>query len=129
MCGTANEYSLADPFVVNLVTRFRTAGSAAANPLRSDRWSDLILLGEREDRALAEVGYETARITAVFAGKPYFFARATDGTRDFHVRLSATELSQNDFAKLRLGQLLSILPSDETPEAGRSWPAKHAMLA
>jgi hypothetical protein len=129
MCGTSNEYSLGDPAVVELITRFAAAGPLESNPLRSDRWSDLILLGETEDSALAEVGYESARITAVFGEKRHLFARATDGTRDFFVRCSATELNATDFAKLRVGQLLSVLPGNVPPDLGRAWPAQHAMLA
>jgi len=95
----------------------------------SDRWNDLIVFGEIGDSALAEVGYESARVTAVFGEKSFLFARATDGTRDFWVHQSATELSIAEFAKLRLGELVSVLPSQDPPDFGRAWPAKHMMLA
>jgi hypothetical protein len=65
MCGTSNEYTLSDEFVVNLVRKFRATGTVDVNPLRSERWSDLILLGEVEDHALANAGYESARVTGV----------------------------------------------------------------
>jgi hypothetical protein len=129
MCGTSNEYSLADQFVADLVRAFGSAGPTEKNPLRSDRWSDLIILGETEDSALADVGYETARITALFSAKRFLFARAIDGTRDFFVRAASTELSTSDFSKLRMGQLLSVLPDDDPPDQGRAGHAKHAMLA
>src|SRR5262249_15179310 len=59
MCGTSNEYSLADEFVVKLVSNFRETGGEQ-NPLRSNRWDELIYFGETEDRALANVGYQIA---------------------------------------------------------------------
>jgi hypothetical protein len=129
MCGTSSEHNLSDTYVVNLVRRFRAVGSAKENPLRSERWTDLTFLGEREDRALAEVGYESARVTSVFPGRSYLFARAADGTRDFYVHSSATDLNPGEFAALRTGQLLSILAGDQPAAAGRAWPVKHVMLA
>jgi hypothetical protein len=127
MCGTSNEYSLSDEFVINLVLKFRLTGTGEVNPLRSERWSDM--LSETEDHALADVGYETARVTGVIPEKAHLFARAVDGTRDFFVRMAATDLSRAEFAALKNGQLLMVLPSDEPPWAGRAWPAKHVMLA
>jgi hypothetical protein len=129
MCGMSSEHKLSDTFIANIVRRFRAIGNIEENPLRSDRWSDLIFLGETEDRALAEVGYESARITAAFSGRNYLFARAVDGTRDFYVHSSATDLNAAEFSQLRLGQLLSVLPGDQPAASGRAWPAKHAMVA
>ena len=129
MCGTSNEYNLSDEFVTNLVRRFRSVGSGESNPLRGERWSDLIDLGETEDHALANTGYETARVTGVIPDKAHLFARAIDGTRDFYVHLAATDLSRQAFAALRNGQLLMVLPGDKPPPTGRAWPAKHVMLA
>ena len=127
MCGTSNEYSLSDEFVINLVRKFRVTGGGEVNPLRSERWSDM--LGETEDHALSDVGYETARVTGVIPEKAHLFARAIDGTRNFFVRMAATDLSRAEFAALKNGQLLMVLPGDEPPWAGRAWPAKHVMLA
>jgi hypothetical protein len=114
---------------VGLVQKFRAVGGTADNPLRSERWSDLIFLGETEDSALANAGYETARVTTVSPEKAHLFARALDGTRDFFIRLGATDLNRSDFVALKNGQLLLVLPSDEPPWQGRAWPAKHVMLA
>jgi hypothetical protein len=63
LAGTSNEYSLSDEFVVNMVRKFGTTESNSVNPLRSERWSDLILSGEAEDVALTNAGYETALVT------------------------------------------------------------------
>jgi cold shock CspA family protein len=129
MCGTSNEYSLSDEFIVNLVKRFRTIPSVEKNPLQAERWTDLVMLGEPEDKVLLNVGYENSRITNIFPDKGHSFARALDGTRDFFVHWSATELTKSEFAKLRQGQLLLVLPSEDPPSEGRAWPAKHAMLS
>jgi hypothetical protein len=128
MCGSSNEYSLADEFVIGLIQTFRSVG-APDNPLRSERWSDLIFFGETEDSAVANAGYETARVTSVIPEKAHLFARALDGTRDFFVRLPATDLLRADFIALKNGQLLLVLPSEEPSWQGRAWPAKHVMLA
>lgn len=85
MCGTSNEYSLGDRPIVELVNCFRDAVPHESNPLLLDRWNDLLVFGETGDSALAEVGYESARVTVVFGEKKFVFARATDGTRDFWV--------------------------------------------
>jgi hypothetical protein len=129
MCGSSYEYSLGDLPVVALITGFRNAEPRSGNPLWSDRWKDLLVSGETEDSALADIGYESARVTTVCGDKKYLFARATDGTRNFWVPQSATELNSTDFAKLKLGQLLLVLPSQDPPTAGRAWPVKHMMLA
>jgi len=129
MCSNHREYSLSDTIVVRFVQTFRDLPCVGENPLKDARWGELLDFGETEDVALANAGYLTARITRPFTDGFYVFARAVDGSRDFFVHRSATELSQRDFANLRLGQLLSILPGDSAPETGRAWPVKHAMLA
>ncbi|HET6841291.1 MAG TPA: hypothetical protein VFK06_06340 [Candidatus Angelobacter sp.] len=129
MCGNSYEFSLGDRQIIAVVNCFRNAEPRKNNPLLSDRWKDLLVFGEKEDRALAEVGYESARVTAVFGEKKFLFARATDGTRDFWVhQTAAVDLTSTEFAKLKVGQLVSILPSQQPPEVGRAWPAKHMML-
>lgn len=127
MCGTSNEYSISDPFIRQLVGTFREANSKN-NPLRTDRWSDIIQHGEAYDGGLSEVGYELSKVTDHPSGRSFRFARAMDGSRDFYIRIEATELSVSEFASLKYGQLLRVLPSDDPPQGGRAWPAKHAML-
>jgi len=58
----------------------------------------------------------------------YLFARSLDGTRDFYVRISATDMTPVEFSRLMHGQNLMILPSSDPPQQGRAWPAKHAMI-
>lgn len=128
MCGTSNEYSISDTFTRQLVSAFREAAPGTNNPLRAERWSDIIRYGDAGG-ALEGVGYDQSRVTHVIANKPFLFARAIDGSRDFFIRIEATELSPVDFASLKLGQILMVLPSDDPPVEGRAWPAKHAMLA
>ena len=113
---------------MNLVTMFRSVGPPEGNPLLAERWNDLIRFKEVDDEALAEVGYELARVTNTFPDKGHLFARALDGTRDFFVPLTCTDLGRNTFGNLRSGQILRVLPSMEPPLAGSAWPAKHAML-
>jgi tetratricopeptide (TPR) repeat protein len=129
MCGTSNEYSLSDTFIRELVEAFRDSVSGTTNPLRTDRWAELIRYGDAGEDALEEVGYEKTRITHVPVDRGCLFARALDGSRDFYVRISATELKPADFSHLKPGQILMVLPSSDPPEEGRAWPAKHAMLS
>jgi cold shock CspA family protein len=130
MCGNHRDYSLSDEGIVQLVLCFRDLACSGTNPLKDPRWSELITFGQEEDSALATAGYQTARITRVFSDRGFAFARALDGSRDFYVHRSATDLSMADFGRLRPGQLVSVLAS-ESPgdETGRAWPARHAMLA
>ncbi|MEO7717096.1 MAG: NB-ARC domain-containing protein [Capsulimonas sp.] len=127
MCATSYDYSLSDNFVIDLITAFRAVGANAENPLISDYWNDLVSRGITDDAALASVGYESARIATIFTNKDHLFARALDGSRDFFVRLSATELTRSQFSALKVGQLIEVLPG-ELPAGSRAWPAKHAMI-
>ena len=130
MCGNHRDYSLSDEGIVALVTCFRDLPCAETNPLKDARWSDLIAFGEEEDSALEGAGYETATITRVLSDRGYAFARARDGSRDFYVHRSATDMSEVDFGRLRPGTLVSVLAADSPGAAtGRAWPAKHVMLA
>jgi tetratricopeptide (TPR) repeat protein len=130
MCGTSNEYSISDAFVRNLINSFREAVQGQNNPLRTERWSDIVKYGNATDPALEEVGYEQAKITNLLTkDKGALFARATDGSRDFYIRMENTQLSLGEFSALKLGQSLMVLPSDDPPSKGRAWPAKHVMLA
>ena len=128
MCGTSNEYSISDASIRQLVSAFRDAAPTQNNPLRTDRWSDIIRYGDADD-ALSNVGYEQSKITDYPNSKGFRFARAMDGSRDFFIRIEATELTLTEFSGLKYGQLLMVLPSDDPPREGRAWPAKHAMLA
>ena len=103
--------------------------SGADNPLGTDRWADFNRYGETGEVALEDAGYQRTRITNVAVDRGCLFTRALDGSRDFYVRMSATELKPADFYRLKLGQVLMVLPSSEPPEEGRAWPAKHAMLS
>ena len=129
MCGTSNQYSIADPYTRQLVSAFREAGPKQNNPLRTERWSGIIQYGDDGDSALEGAGYDQSIVTHVVGKKGYLFARATESSRDFYIRIESTELSPTTFSGLKLGQILMVLPSDEPPAAGRAWPAKHAMLA
>ena len=125
MCGSSNEHSLSDDFIKELILRFRSQGGAD-NPLNADRWSDLVIFGEAQDKALANVGYISSRITKV--KESYLFAQAIESAAAFFVHRAATELSPQKFNGLKEGQLLHILPSDALPEPGRARLAKHAMI-
>ncbi len=125
MCGSSNEYSLGDEFIKELVSRFQLGGNND-NPLRKERWSDLVIFGQVEDQALSGFGYVSARITKRMPS--YFFAQALEGSSAYFVHRAATDLSISRFADLKDGQLVQILPSDVPPEAGRARLAKHAML-
>lgn len=130
MCGNRRDYSLSDEVIVALVICFRDLPCAGTNPLKDARWSDLIDLGEEDDSALADAGYETATITRVLADRGFAFARVLDSSRDFYVHRSATDLNEVDFGKLRPGTLVSVLAADSPGTSpGRAWPAKHVMLA
>ncbi|MDR3490364.1 MAG: hypothetical protein P4M05_36515 [Bradyrhizobium sp.] len=129
MCGTSNEYSISDAFTRELVGAFRDAAPNLNNPLGTDRWSDIIQFGDAGEGALEGAGYDQSKVTHVVGNKGFLFARAMDGSRDFFIRIGATELSPAEFAALKLGQILMVLPSDDPPLEGRAWPAKHAMLA
>jgi tetratricopeptide (TPR) repeat protein len=129
MCSNHRDYSLADAGIVGLVQCFRDLPCSEPNPLKDDRWAELLDLGEVEDSALAVAGYHTAKITKVASDRGFAFARALDGSRDFYVRRTATDLSAPEFGKLRLGQLVSVLAADSSEDSpGRAWPAKHVML-
>lgn len=128
MCGTANEYSLSDVFIRELVEAFRESVAGTDNPLKTDRWTELIHNGDAGEDALEEVGYERTTITHLPSDGRYLFARAVDGSRDFYVRMSSTEIKPVEFSRLKPGLMLMVLPSSDPPEAGRAWPAKHAML-
>ena len=125
MCGSSNEHSLSDDFVKELIVRFRSQGGVE-NPLNTERWSDLVIFGEAEDKVLANVGYISSRITKV--KESYLFAQAIESTVAFFVHRAATELSPSKFNALKEGQRLQILPSDAIPEPGRARLAKHAMI-
>jgi hypothetical protein len=130
MCGNHRDYSLSDDGIVRLVTCFRDLPCLGSNPLKDARWSELVDFGDGGDAALANAGYETARITRVVADRGYAFARALDGSRDFFVRRSAMELAAEDFTALRPGTLVSVLPGETSGSSGgRAWPAKHVMLS
>jgi hypothetical protein len=129
MCGTSNEYSISDEFIRELVEAFRESPVGGFdNPLRTDRWADIIRDGEPGDGALEGVGYERAKITRLAPEHNYLFARSLDGSRDFYVRISAMDMTPVEFSRLRHGQNLMILPSSDPPQQGRAWPAKHAMI-
>ena len=130
MCGNHRDYSLSDDSIVGSVACFRELPCTGPNPLKGARWSDLVDFGEEEDAALADAGYETAKVTRIIADRGYAFARALDGSRDFYVHHLTTELSAADFAALRPGTLVSVLAADSSgASTGRAWPAKHVMLA
>jgi cold shock CspA family protein len=130
MCGNHRDYSLSDDGIVRLVTCFRDLPCSGSNPLKDARWAELIDFGEEGDAALASAGYETAKITRVVADRGYAFARTLDGSRDFYVHRSATDLSVADFTALRPGTLVSVLAAESAGSStGRAWPAKHVMLA
>lgn len=128
MCASSNQYSIADPFTRQLVRVFSETPMNTINPLSADRWLNIIRYGDDGDSALVGAGYDKSRVTR--KGKDGFlFARAIDNSRDFYVRIEATEFNALDFFSLNVGQLLMVLPSDDPPSKGRAWPAKHAMLA
>ncbi|MGH9855727.1 MAG: hypothetical protein ACREBD_38325 [Blastocatellia bacterium] len=129
MCGTSNEYSMSDEFIRELVEVFCEAPVIGFdNPLKTDRWVDIIRYGDPGDDALEDAGYERAKITRLVVEHGHLFARSLDGSRDFYVRVSATDMTPVEFSHLRLGQNLMILPSSDPPNQGRAWPAKHAMI-
>lgn len=129
MCGNHRDYSLSDEGIARLIACFRELPCSGSNPLRDSRWADLIASGEGGDSALASAGYETATITRVVADRDHAFARTLDGSRDFYLRRSASDLSAAEFSALRPGTLVSVLPADSAGSStGRAWPAKHVML-
>jgi cold shock CspA family protein/predicted transcriptional regulator len=129
MCGNHRDYSLSDEGIVRLVSCFRDLPCAGTNALKDARWTELIDLGNEDDSALGQAGYETAKITRVMAERGFAFARALDGSRDFYIHRTATDLSPADFGMLRPGQLVSVLASASPGSTtGRAWQAKHVML-
>lgn len=130
MCENHRDYSISSQSLRSLVAFFRDLPCGGMNPLQGNRWRDLLEVGTIEVRALTEVGYQTAKVIQVRADRGFAFARALDGSRDFYVHRTAMDSGVFEFEKLRLGQLLSILPCDSASgTSGRAWPAKHAMLA
>src|SRR5262249_32391415 len=127
--GASSDYSISDEFIRELVEAFRESPVIGFdNPLRTNRWTDIISYGEPHDNALEGAGYEPTKITHLIPEGNYLFARSLDGSRDFYVRLSATDMTPVEFSCLRPGQNLMILPSIDPPQRGRAWPAKHAMI-
>jgi hypothetical protein len=59
--------------------------------------------------------------------RDYLFARALDGTRDYHVRRETTQLSPREFAKLQTGQVIRVLPGDKLLE-GSAFPARDVII-
>jgi hypothetical protein len=103
--------------------------SDGENPLRSDRWLDI--LDNKEDEALANYGYRTVEVYArprlsqgVF--QRYLFARGSDGTQYF-VAERATSVSSSQFDEIRVGDRLSVLPQD-VAVGEKATPVRDAIL-
>ncbi|HYD17433.1 MAG TPA: hypothetical protein VEF76_03010 [Patescibacteria group bacterium] len=127
MCAVSRDNSITDKNVVALIENFRNA-YLENNPLRAQRWEAIVRPEGLHDK-LKKAGYEPANVTYKADHGNHVFARSIDGSRDFFVRVSATELTSAEFQGLKLGQTLLVLPSGDPPENGRAWPAKHAMVS
>jgi hypothetical protein len=132
MCSAHRSFSLDGDEARNLVTKLQSLDcGSVANPLLDPVWLDRYGFGSK-DKALEEAGYIEARITYIPKrpdGLPrdYLFARAIDGTREYHVRRETTQLSQREFAKLQTGQIIRVLPGDNLYE-GSAFPTRDVIV-
>jgi len=132
VCAVHRVRAIDDPAVIQWIEVFQQLDCGSVqNVLRQEKWVEA--LAESSDPALADVGYIPVSVYAPpkdahgGAARSYLFARDRDGT-EYYVPRRATQMSQDEFSALQVGDRLMVLPHLER-EDGKAIGVRDVVVA